>query len=114
MYADLVLYRNELKNKNVSTYKLIGIISELILSKEIFHKNSEIVTFLYDVFGITYKDYIIKSRTMIVAHTIRWINRLEKFENKKQLLEFINKKIEKIKAEENIKEKKNKFDGWLN
>lgn len=93
MYANLVLFRNELKNKKVSKYKLIGIITELIFSKEIFKKNSEISEFSESVLGIVLKDYILKSRTMVVAHVSKKIVGMEQFEGKDELLEFINKQI---------------------
>ncbi len=38
MYKDLVLYRNELKNSIVPKYKTIGIVAELLMSKELFAK----------------------------------------------------------------------------
>lgn len=113
MYSNLVLYRNELKNKNVARYKLIGIVSELILSRKIFKKNSDITEFLKKVFNIEYKEYVIRSRTLIIAHISRNIVKLDSFENKKVLLEFINCKIEELKEEEDVKGEKNQFDGWL-
>ena len=42
MITNLVLYRNELKNKTIHIYKLLGILNELILSKEIFESLDEI------------------------------------------------------------------------
>ena len=42
MKNDLILYRNELKNSNLPKYKLMGICSDLILSKDIF-KNPFVV-----------------------------------------------------------------------
>ena len=33
MNRQLILYRNELKNSKIQTYKLIGIVSELVVSK---------------------------------------------------------------------------------
>ena len=40
MNRQLILYRNELKNSKIQTYKLIGIVSELVLSKRKFFKNN--------------------------------------------------------------------------
>lgn len=104
MYTNLVLFRNELKNKNVSKYKLIGITTELILSRVIFKKNSDISEFVQEIFSVSYKDYILKSRTTIVAHTCRLIVNQEDFKNKDKLLHFVNKKIEEIKSQELEKE----------
>lgn len=113
MYNNLLIFRNELKNKVVSNYKLIGIISELILSKLIFKKNSDIGFFLKEIFAIEYKEYIMKSRTSILAHTIRKISNNDIDFNKKKLLDFINDKIEEIKKQDNIIDKKNDFNGWI-
>ena len=114
MYTSLILYRNELKNKNVPKYKIIGIVTELIYSRVIFNKNKEIFNFIKDVFGIELKDYILKSRTMIVAKVSRVIINSENVtECKKELYEFINLQIEILKKNEDIKDKKNEFDGWI-
>ncbi|OBY11891.1 hypothetical protein [Clostridium paraputrificum] len=114
MYTNLILYRNELKNKGVPKYKILGIVSELLYSKKIFCKNSEIKKFVEDVFGIEFKEYIMKSRTMIVARISKMIfNSEENDEYRRKLIQFINMKIELIKKDENVKEKKNEFDGWL-
>lgn len=114
MYTSLILYRNELKNKNVPKYKIIGIVTELIYSKVIFNKNKDIFNFIKDIFGIELKDYILKSRTMIVAKISRIIINSENIiEYKKELYEFINLQIEILKKTEDIKDKKNEFDGWI-
>ncbi|WP_462425656.1 hypothetical protein [Fusobacterium varium] len=114
MYKNLILFRNELKNKSIYKYKVIGIVSEILLSKKIFPKNLDIKPFLIQTLNLELKDYIMKSRTLIVAHLIR---RLEVLENeeiyRKELLSFINEKIDQIKEIENIKDEKNDFNGWL-
>lgn len=114
MYKNLVLYRNELKNKSIHKYKMIGIVSDILLSKRIFLKNSDISFFLKEVFEIEFKEYIMKSRTLITSHVIKLIFNSED-ENlyKKKLLEFIVDNIEKINCENVIKEKKSNFDGWI-
>lgn len=114
MYTNLILYRNELKNRNTLRYKLIGIVVELLFAKEIFPKNSDIKTFLDEVMNIQFKIYIMKSRTMIVARVSKMLATQE-IENQynKALYKFINDKIEELKKEGEIKEKKNDFSGWL-
>ena len=57
MYKELILFRNELKNKSITKYKIIGIVSELLLSKQIFAINADIEEFLSDVFGMKFKAY---------------------------------------------------------
>ncbi len=114
MYSNLILYRNELKNKQVYKYKVIGIVSELIFSKNIFLKNKDIVLFLNDVFNVTYKDYIIKSRTMIVAKISKKIISDDNINLYiRNLTYFINTKIDELKENGNIIEKRNDFDGWI-
>lgn len=114
MYTSLILYRNELKNKNIPKYKMIGIATELIYSKSIFNQNKEIFNFVKTVFNYELKDYILKSRTMIVAKVSRIIVNSENINiYKKELYEFINLQIEEIKKKEDIKDKKNEFDGWI-
>ena len=114
MYNDLILFRNELKNKNVPKYKLAGIVAEMLFSKTLFPKNRDIEEFLRLVFGLEFKNYIMKSRTMIVSKIIKKIVVSdEKIEYKKELLDFINVQIEKIKTNEGFVDKKNEFNGWI-
>ena len=51
MYSKLVVYRSELNSKAISKYKILGILCELILSKELFKKNSDLSIFLKDKLG---------------------------------------------------------------
>lgn len=108
-------YRSELKSKNISKYKFIGISSEIILSNTLFPKNENLIPFLKSVFEISYKDYVIKSRTMILARTIRYIydvenNKLEQF--RKGLLDFVSN--EALETNDNDKRKKNSsFEKWM-
>lgn len=116
MYKNLISYRNELKNNFVSRYKLLGIVVELILSKEIFKKNIDLKKFLKDVLEIELKDYVLKSRTLIAAHCCRFLEKKEEKELsiiKKNIYSFIVEEIENLKASENIKNEKNDFNGWL-
>ncbi|GEP21148.1 hypothetical protein [Latilactobacillus sakei] len=96
MLEQLPILRNELKNSTVPTYKLIGISSELILSKEIFSKNSDIPSFLLKTFDVEYKEYVIGSRTTIVARLSRLIHNATDSEirvYKSNLFKFIQKVI---------------------
>ena len=114
MYTNLILYRNELKNKTIPKYKIVGIVTELIYSKIIFNRNKDVENFIKDIFNIEFRSYVIKSRSMIVAKIAKIIINFENnTEYKNKLAEFINLQIEIIKKNEDIKEKKNKFDGWI-
>lgn len=111
MYKELILFRNELKNKFIPKYKLIGIVSELLLSKQIFLKIMDIEDFLMEVFGLKFKAYLYRSRTMIVARVTKEIIAMEKDnEYKNKLYKFIQKKIDEIGDE---KKEKNQLDGWI-
>ena len=74
---NLVILRNDLKNKKPPRYKVIGITSELILSKKVFENNRNIIPFLDKVFDIEFREYVISSRTNIVARTSRIIYQSE-------------------------------------
>lgn len=114
MYTNLILYRNELKNKNIAKYKIVGIVTELIYSRVIFKKNKDIEEFVKEVFSIECKSYIIKSRGMIASKVVKFIiNSESNVEYKNKLINFINLQIEIIKESKDIKDKKNEFDGWI-
>lgn len=70
---NFLLFKNELKNKIVSKYKLIGISSELILSFNIFPKNDDIKIFIESTFNLDFKPYVYKTRTLITAKVVREI-----------------------------------------
>ncbi|MBS5198568.1 MAG: hypothetical protein KHY93_15865 [Clostridiales bacterium] len=117
MYRNLVLFRNELKNNKMPKYKMEGIVSEMLISRDIFKKNSEIKNFLNYVFDLDYKDYVMKSRTLIVARTVKTIHNSEETEYnlyKKKLMVFTSKAIEDWKDREGSKENRNEFNGWIN
>lgn len=113
MYTELVLFRNELKNKSIPKYKIIGIVSELLLSKQIFKRNKDIEKFLKEVFELELKEYLFKSRTLLVSKVIREIMCIEN-ENlyKNKLYKFVQEKINDLK-DDSIKKEKNQFDGWI-
>lgn len=106
---ELIIYKNELKNSKPARYKVIGIVSRMLLSKELFVRNKEIVEFLNYVFQIEYKEYVMSSRTLIVARTTRLIEGFSDSDYltcKKRLYKYIDSII--INPH-----KKNIFDGWL-
>lgn len=114
MYTNLILYRNELKNKNIPKYKIVGIVTELLYSKIIFKRNENIACFIKDVFNIQFKSYVMKSRSMVVARIGKLIIKSEDSnEYKSKLLNFVNLQIEILRNNNDIKEKKNEFDGWI-
>ncbi|WP_128894090.1 hypothetical protein [Longirhabdus pacifica] len=116
MNNKLNYYRSELKSKNVAKYKLVGITTELILNTTIFSKNENIVPFLKSVYNLTYKEYIIRSRTMILARTARYIYKLDskEYENsRKELLNFINKCLQLSIQNKEVKNTSSDFSKWM-
>ncbi|MEH7749568.1 hypothetical protein V7659_31890 [Neobacillus drentensis] len=114
MERNLIYYRNELKNKTVPKYKIMGITSEMILSKEIFRRNTDVIPFLKKVFSIEYKHYVILSRTMIVARTILLVSKSDEHEYKQiknNLFKVVELMIQEMKKENDST--KNEFNGWL-
>lgn len=115
MENNLIYYRNELKNKTIPKYKIIGIASELILSKKIFRRNTDVIPFLLEVFSVEYKDYVIQSRTMIVARTTQLVSKSDDQhykEIKNNLFKVVDSTIQDMKNE-NGDSKENEFNGWL-
>lgn len=89
-------YRSSLKNKEISLFLLLGIVAEIILSKIIFKKNKDISDFLKTVFKIEFKEYIMKSRTIIMAKLLKKIyssSNQEIQEYRKNLLKYIEEKF---------------------
>lgn len=93
MMDNILIYRNELKNKIVANYKLIGISSEVILSFAIFKKNDELEKFVLDIFDTQFRPYVFKSRTLLVSRVIRIINSNDEKQNticKNRLYKFLS------------------------
>jgi hypothetical protein len=107
------LYQSELRSKNIQRYKVIGMVTDILLSKDIFPRNEDIPTFLNNVFGIAYKDYVLKSRTTILARCVRDLYAVEdkEFEQyRKQLFEYVKSDIE---VKPNSQRNKDSFHKWM-
>ena len=106
MITNLVLYRNELKNKTIHTYKLLGILNELILSKEIFKSLDEISIFIEKVYNLEVK---YNSKDLYLKDINNLVINKNKF-NKKEILNFINNKIKEYGYEYKSNNKKGYFN----
>lgn len=106
MITNLVLYRNELKNKTIHTYKLLGILNELILSKEIFESLDEISIFIEKVYNLEVK---YSSKDLYLKDINNLVINKNKF-NKKEILNFINNKIKEYGYEYKSNNKKGYFN----
>ena len=71
-------YNNSLEILQALIYKkpssregFIGLITIVIYSREIFVKNEDAAKFVKNVFGITFLEYVVKSRTLLCAKLTR-------------------------------------------
>lgn len=124
-YKDYEIVIEKLNSNKIDYISFMGIASYIIYSKEIFPRNKDIVNFLKAVFGLSYLDYVIKSRSLIAARITRHI--LEKDKDELSLLvQELKKYIEGISPDDSIggsDKKKNKsskrknanekLDTWL-
>lgn len=62
-----LLIKNYVLKENIDKIQLIGLVSTLIISKEVMKKNSEAGKFVEYVIGEEFPSYVIKSRTLIAA-----------------------------------------------
>ncbi|OTA15647.1 hypothetical protein Xvie_02500 [Xenorhabdus vietnamensis] len=68
----------ELKN-NDSIEFFVGFVSLITFSKELFKTNNELSEFIKEIFGFEFKKYVVASRTLMFARTIKEIyNKLDK------------------------------------
>ena len=74
----------------------IGILNTLILSKKIFKKNNQIVSFLEIYFGIKLPKYIHASRTLMCGRISKYINGMEEYDDIINLLNLLYKALFKI------------------
>lgn len=105
----LILLQNDLQQLDTRTnperirYKLYPIYTNLLLNKNFFKSNNDI-KHLCNYLSLTFKDYVYRSRTLLVARIIRSIERSDQ----KDLLTYVEVAQKYIyayndKAEKNIK-----------
>lgn len=102
MNDSLIIYLNELKNRIVPKYKIIGITTQLIFSTSTFKRNSDIEPFLLKIFNITFKPYVIKSRTIIASRVSRIISKSDSSNiesMKRNLYSYLDKKLTEDKKD---------------
>lgn len=76
------------KKGNIDLKMFIGLNTLLIFSMEIFKKNSEIEDFLHSVYGIKFRPYVFRSRTVVVAKISRFIKDFDGKQINKHLKEI--------------------------
>ena len=101
---------------------MIGMIVILIISKNIFKKNSDVAEFIETVIGINFPGYVIKSRTLMAARASKIVFALDdneirqlKIKINAYLSKLINQKDdEKVVLSKNRKKNENdKLEKWL-
>lgn len=110
IWTKKIRYIKNLKDEELIRLESFSVIVSFMLSKEMFKVNSELKEFMNEL-GVECKPYLIKSRTAMLAKTVRIFEKAEK----QQLLNYIdiiNRRIEELPeaqkvAPANKKNKKN-------
>ncbi|CUO13257.1 hypothetical protein EAI89_19105 [Eubacterium sp. am_0171] len=120
---NIAIIRNYLKKTNLDIIDLIGIITVLIIKKDVIKKNSDVGEFVNNILKVKFPEYVIRSRTLIAARVSRILLELDddKIENiKENILKYIDKiDIEDMNKEsstpkKNKKKNENKkLEKWL-
>ncbi|ERK52436.1 hypothetical protein [Leptotrichia sp. oral taxon 879] len=102
-----------MKSEENKRYELYAIFSVLIIEKQHFKSNPDLKKFIYSL-GFDFKEYIMKSRPMILSKVLKTIS-LSKNE---EIIQYSNKIYDAIKGlkseEEVIKNKKTRKNGEEN
>jgi hypothetical protein len=77
IYLEKIKKLESIKQVDLLRMELYAIFTEIILSKDIFRHNIELTGFLNKL-GIEFKDYVFRSRTLIIARTLRIVETSEK------------------------------------
>lgn len=100
IWVKKIRYIRGLKDEELIRLESFSIIVSFMLSKEVFKVNSELKEFMNEL-GMDCKPYLVKSRTAMLAKTVRVFERAEK----QQLfyyIDIINRRIDKLPEEEKI------------
>ena len=108
IWVKKIRYIRGLKDEELIRLESFSVIVSFMLSKEVFKVNSELKEFMNEL-GMDCKPYLVKSRTAMLAKTVRVFEKSEK----QQLfyyMDIINKRIAELPEEEKIVQvnKKNK------
>ncbi len=106
---ELLIAKNELSaitrrtNTESIRYKLYAITTTILLSKTIFKRNSDIELYLSSA-DLHFKEYVYKSRTLIVSRVIRFIES----STPESLFKLLDSTKEIVFSDENISNKPKK------
>ncbi|MRB22655.1 hypothetical protein GH839_17450 [Bacillus thuringiensis] len=86
----------KIKDEESLRISLYGYSSEIILSKELFTNNKELVEFI-SLLGLEFRDYVYASRTVVISRIIRDLQKrdmsqLEKYRD--SIIEFYKNKFD--------------------
>lgn len=119
---NIKLVQGYLKKSNINIVDLIGVVTMIILTKDIFKKNSEVGKFINEILNVHFPEYVIKSRTLMAARTGRLVMELDEHQIMKIQLKIVSY-LEKLNDSESDekpilrkKKKKNeneKLEKWL-
>lgn len=90
---------NDFEIKRVIT---IGILQNIILSKQIFKKNKEIGDFLEKNFRILLSGYVLRSRTMICGKVAKYFTQITDEDELNSCMNQLYDTIRKLEKNENI------------
>ena len=103
-YLSVDLEHSRIPQSQISKELFLGIIVGTILDKSIFKKNHELKEFLEENLKYTVKDYLCKSRSLILSYVLKEINKTEYLELQRLKVDFFEyfQNKNKIKDEETI------------
>lgn len=97
---------------------MIGLIVMLILSRDVFNKNLDVANFIESIFGVKFPNYAMRSRTLMIAKLVRYINLLDEGDIEKSykklstgLVEIRDNAYDEVKT---IKEKNKNNNAFSN
>ncbi|WP_312373048.1 hypothetical protein [Lachnoclostridium sp.] len=85
-------------NSDILRFDMYSVITYMILSKEVFRNNKEIIEFLEKI-NLSFKPYVFKSRTILLGKIIRYIEVADR-ENLLKMLSGVRKQLE-LSVDEN-------------
>ena len=112
--SNIYEYRSYLKNKDISSFVILGIVAEMILSETIL-KDNDISEFSKNVFEIELKELVTESRIATATKLLEKIsssNEQEIQKYRKKMLNYIEEKFYN-KESDNKKQPNNNLSKWI-
>lgn len=113
------LVQNYLNSDDSNRRNLLpSVLAVIVMTKIYYHSNKELYYFTENVLGANYKEYLFKSRTLLLSRIIKdyYLNEKNASESIKNIVIFLNKNISKDSDTKVINQRKKKqkevIDGW--